>query len=1109
MSKQEHQVGYKFAILSEDVATQDLFEDKTHERVSENLFQIISDSSKGVTIGLEGSWGSGKSTVIKLLKDKLTKDVGEKNLFFMFDAWAHDGDPLRRIFLESLIRAIDPKDQDTDLQDIKKRITGRKKIVEVKAKKSTSRLGKLISFSALLIPLGFAFLGKVNYDKLVWPWASQAHGLSYLFLLGVTLCLSPLFVLAYWNFRGDKDPETKNITWEFFSIDSKEDYTQDITEDGERTSIEFEDHFQHIIQTSMGKGLIERSIVVIDNLDRVDPDHAKNIWSTLQTFFQKRSNGSVDLNWSDKLWFVIPFDRDGFIKIWSANGTNNETATSFLRKCFQLIAEVPQPVMSAWSEYVKKSIEEALAQWPEHERNAVYLTYVRYMSQLDSSPTPRDIKAFVNQVGLSGAMWGGQVSAEAICLYVLFKAAVSTNDFRKSLISGSLPNEYQTDADRTTIYAELAGLLFGVNQTKGLQLLLGPEINEAFKAGNGEALSKLVKDHGDAFWIAYEASKKQWMVGYTHTDDYKIEFTKAFHSGLIEHKNRLTRDVETMTRIWTDTFGKFDFAQFDYADSMGFILDLRLDQTSFLDALHQFTSNELQKIIDQIGKPEFSGTTLANFSLIIELLKSRNKPLARLQYSNLNTKNWQAWLDLLEEHSLSLETVLPKKGTIAELASDAQFSSVNLNMSAIDYLKKTYDIYPNSLEWESVTDQMVGWMKLPNRNFDCEPLYELITKFAVNGNNKISSKIIDCVNGAEFWAAGHSYVVTKNSVLPILAAMSVEEKIQVASYVPNSIKTFWSSTIDQENLNKFFNRLKDLGQHELPWTLCKDKRNSLAVQIIRNIGDEKLFESSVGVCFIDEYNWIEKSEVNLIAEKLAKNGAFQKNEKEMKGEPLLYQGVYKIFYGLNHPNICTFIDTEINQVNKEIWLECLKINGDLLDLVKDKNHYFSEALTEFFVDLVSGDIEIDDQLEFVPKIPNLFRKAADLDKVVVPKVLDAYVNAIKDHLNAAEFKEISPFFSSHLMGLNEKPLMERINSWIDEDEKERIQWLIEQKLKPFNEPLESLISRIKLGLQSTDLLKLEIAAMVNSSFNLGVVLETPSVTEEEEGTSEGAPISTQ
>ena len=101
MTKQEHPTGYKFKILSEDVATQYLFEDQTHERVSENLYQTIKDASKGVTIGLEGSWGSGKSTVIKLLKDKLAKNNEEKTLFFMFDAWAHDGDPLRRIFLES------------------------------------------------------------------------------------------------------------------------------------------------------------------------------------------------------------------------------------------------------------------------------------------------------------------------------------------------------------------------------------------------------------------------------------------------------------------------------------------------------------------------------------------------------------------------------------------------------------------------------------------------------------------------------------------------------------------------------------------------------------------------------------------------------------------------------------------------------------------------------------------------------------------------------------------------------------------------------------------------------------------------------------------------
>lgn len=128
------------------------------------------------------------------------------------------------------------------------------------------------------------------------------------------LCLAPVIVLAYWFFCGDKDPDTKKISWEFFRIDSQENYTQDITEDGERTSIEFEDYFRQIINTAIKNHNIEKIIIVIDNLDRVTPEHAKNVWSTLQTFFQRLSTTGTTETWPDQVWFIVPFDRDGFKK---------------------------------------------------------------------------------------------------------------------------------------------------------------------------------------------------------------------------------------------------------------------------------------------------------------------------------------------------------------------------------------------------------------------------------------------------------------------------------------------------------------------------------------------------------------------------------------------------------------------------------------------------------------------------------------------------------------------------------------------------------------------------------------------------------------------------
>ncbi|RYY04573.1 MAG: hypothetical protein EOO53_01810 [Gammaproteobacteria bacterium] len=1088
MTKQESLIGYKFTILSEDVATQDLFEDQTHERVSENLYQIIRDGSKGVTIGLEGSWGSGKSTVIKLLKDKLAKNNEEKNLFFMFDAWAHDGDPLRRIFLESLIREIDPREEDRDLKDIKGRITGRKKVVEIKAKKSTSRLGKFISLSALLIPLGSAFLGKVNYDLFVWPWANEAQTPYFLFLVGLLFCLSPLLVLAYWCRWGDKDPETKKTSWDFFSVDSKEDYTQDITEDGERTSIEFEDHFKCIIQTAMSKRLIAKCIIVVDNLDRVDPDHAKNIWSTLQTFFQKRSNGDSGGNWSDKLWFVIPFDREGFYKIWKANDSDEETGKSFLKKCFQLIAEVPHPVMSGWSRYAEKCIDEALNQWPEHERKNVLSTYVRYASRLDKSPTPRDIKVFANQVGLLGAMWGGQMSVEAICLYVLFKEVVTTNGLRESLIAGKLPNDYQTDSNLSDIYSELAGLLFGVNKQKGVQLLLGPEIQAAFNAGNGEALSTLVKDHENAFWIAYEASKHQWMITSGHVDEFKIAFTKAFHGGLMEHKNRLIRDIERLVDIWTSTFIKLDLAQFDYSASMNFTFELCADKSRFLESIHQLTAKTLSETIALVGNEKFPDKILENLRLLIGFLEDKKRPLKAYIYPNLNAGNWKIWLNHLKKYNLSYEMVFPNKETINTIAIESQFSSPNLNETALELLIKTYEIYPDSPEWELVTDQIISWLSISNRIYDCESLYELALKLSVNKNIKISSKITECVKGSSFWVGGQHSSISANPSLPVLVAISAKDELQKNSHVSPEIKSFWSAASDETLLANTFNLLKTLNKLDILWRLCRDEKNSTAANFIRNSNDQVLYSSWTGTNFIDEYDWASEEEIRNIAEKLAANDSFFNNECNMKEKAVTYQAVYKIFYALKNSKISAFIDTEISKVSKDDWKKCIENNGELLDLVKSKNPHFSEALNEYLIAVVSGDIPTGISSGLGTKLSSLLGKVTDLHKDFIPKVMQAYFSTDKDHLKDDGFNMLCPLFSQHLSRLDESSLMERTSLWIKSNAKERIQWLTAQSIESIKDPSEKLIALVELGLKSDDTTQNEIAAMINEKFNLDVVI---------------------
>jgi predicted KAP-like P-loop ATPase len=112
-----------------------------------------------MTVGLEGEWGAGKSTVIRLLQEKLKAERQDKTFVFYIDAWEHEGDHLRRVFLEMLIERLKKwkswsEDVIKKLDDILDRITSKKVSKTVEHSSQMTKFGKKVAFAALLVPLG-------------------------------------------------------------------------------------------------------------------------------------------------------------------------------------------------------------------------------------------------------------------------------------------------------------------------------------------------------------------------------------------------------------------------------------------------------------------------------------------------------------------------------------------------------------------------------------------------------------------------------------------------------------------------------------------------------------------------------------------------------------------------------------------------------------------------------------------------------------------------------------------------------------------------------------------------------------------------------------------
>lgn len=370
-------------VLIDDIPEEnDLFGNESeigpHQRVANTIADIIiGDEEKGgKMVGLEGGWGSGKSTVINLLTKKINTENKNIHVHY-FDAWAHEGDPLRRTFLESLIHKIQVERKEwIDLNKWNKtleELAKRRKEHTTRTIPKITKFGKWLAIASFFVPIGLVCLSigldgeTISTIKLI------------LTILGGILTTLPIWVMLLNSIRPKiftiKSEPDQNITferefqkhsqWAFLFGHSITDVTQETTETPEPTSIEFEARFRDLMQECLSKDISRKIVIIVDNLDRIDEAFALSIWSTLQTFLQDRTMKKD--GWFSQLWIIVPYDRKGIQKLWSSSEdvSDKEVVNSFIDKSFQLIFESPPLVLSNWKDYLINLLKKAL---PDHTK---------------------------------------------------------------------------------------------------------------------------------------------------------------------------------------------------------------------------------------------------------------------------------------------------------------------------------------------------------------------------------------------------------------------------------------------------------------------------------------------------------------------------------------------------------------------------------------------------------------------------------------------------------------------------------------------------------------------------------------------------------------------
>lgn len=521
--------------LTDYPAVEDQF--GSHQPVAESVVDFIMSEEGGISIGLEGTWGSGKSTIVNLIKNKL-ENSSQPSSVFIFDAWAHEGDPLRRTFLESLIDDLlnkqswlgDRKRWENEREKISKRITETTK----HQTPSVKPLGLLFMLLTIASPLGLV----------ITSWALRENNTFWTYL-GVSISLLPLiislFILVIKSIRFiylliNEEEKAFKKTFEDLGTLFFQKSTLDIHtlshEMPEPTSVEFSKVFSDVMENALG-GDDRKLLLVFDNLDRVNISDAKSVLATMQTFIQNPEYSKF--NWFQRMWMLIPYDRDGLGKLWDtfeeAVDEDSNIAQRFIEKTFQVRFYTPPIVLSDWDDYLKKLLKQA---FPDHPRSELEFRQIFRLYDIErpsqpAPPTPRELKIFVNQTGSVHRINQDKFPLPHQAYFALL--SLSGKDVINELRSENIPSREMVLLLGNEIRDSLAALAFNVDIPKGRELILLPQIEDALINGDGKKLQSIIERHPHGAYPIIERAKFNTWAG-SNPINLAKSATALYESGL-------------------------------------------------------------------------------------------------------------------------------------------------------------------------------------------------------------------------------------------------------------------------------------------------------------------------------------------------------------------------------------------------------------------------------------------------------------------------------------------------------------------------------------------------------------------------------------------------
>ena len=275
--------------------------------VHANLIKDVVTNVKNrpITIGLYGDWGSGKSSVLKILEKELAED--KDSIVIYFDGWAFESfDDAKLALIQGIVDELEKSEKF--IEKVKDKAED--------VKQAFSKLKKSINWMRILKVTAKSAIPVLS--------ASMTGGLSVI----------PMLISA---FQEHKDDLTNLLTG-----DKAEDFLKDIIgtdkEDKKYAAVrEFRKDFSDLIK----KSKYEKVIILIDDLDRCLPRHIIENLEAIKLFLNVSGTAFVIAADEYIVSNAIKSEYRSLIEASEQDGRGRNIGESYMEKFIQLPYRLP------------------------------------------------------------------------------------------------------------------------------------------------------------------------------------------------------------------------------------------------------------------------------------------------------------------------------------------------------------------------------------------------------------------------------------------------------------------------------------------------------------------------------------------------------------------------------------------------------------------------------------------------------------------------------------------------------------------------------------------------------------------------------------------------